>query len=373
VTCVVIGDTGAGKSEFGNRYLGDSLFEANDSPLPVTLEPQVKSSVVDGVTRQVIDTEGHADGNSVSSKQIQTLARFFRNWKQGVNGICVILNGQHDRFSQGIKDTLRFSYNTFATCEVLKHICVVFTRCYDAVRNPNRKRKETEYRRFVQEFLQEISGVDTVPTVPVFFVDSLDPESEETERNMVQFHGWLTGLSPLSTSDVKEVALRDKIEDEFANAVFANYRYEGPPEDQKRFAIFEDRRRQKIKPYNGDPPRYGEWIVTQTWEEPAGTQSVKIHEIEHEVEEKRVDHHCAHSWGGFSSHDHTHFQIVRKTWTEQWKETISFDGKVTTTKPVRVGGFSERVIRSDRKRGFSSAYRMVDKYMRQRRMVAARV
>jgi GTPase SAR1 family protein len=61
LTCVVIGDTGVGKSEFVNRYLGAQLFKASDSPFPVTLEPQVRSSVVDRVTRQAIDTEGPSD------------------------------------------------------------------------------------------------------------------------------------------------------------------------------------------------------------------------------------------------------------------------------------------------------------------------
>jgi hypothetical protein len=87
---------------------------ANESPDPVTLTPSVQSAVGDGLTRNVIDTEGHADGNSMSSEQIQTLALFLRKWSKGVNGVCVILNGQSDRFSQGIKDTLQWACSTFA-------------------------------------------------------------------------------------------------------------------------------------------------------------------------------------------------------------------------------------------------------------------
>jgi hypothetical protein len=115
VTCVLVGDTGAGKSEFGNRYLGTQLFAASDSPFPVTLAPKAESKVIAGLSHYVIDTEGHADGNSVSSEQIQKLALFLREWQFGVNAVCIVLNGQHDRFSQGIKDTLRWAYNTFVT------------------------------------------------------------------------------------------------------------------------------------------------------------------------------------------------------------------------------------------------------------------
>jgi hypothetical protein len=325
----------------------------------VTLEPQVKSSVVDGITRQVIDTEGHADGNSVSSEQIQKLALFFRAWKQGVNGICVVLNGQSDRFSQGIRDTLRWAYNTFGTPDVLDHICVVFTCCYDGIAKPNRNNKKTEYHACVQDFLREVSGVKTVPTIPFFFVDSLNYQSEDTKNNMVQFHGWLASRTALSTSKVREVALRDKIEEEFQKKVLARHRTDGPPDNQSRFAVYEDRKREKIIPYNGDKPRYGEWIVERTWEEPAGHQSVKIQTRTHEAEEKRVDHHPPHAMGGFSSRDHTHFQIIRKTWTEQWTETTSFDGRIEKSEPVRVGGISEQVIRKGRERGFTSGYESI--------------
>lgn len=62
VVLMVIGDTGTGKSSFGNLYLGRPAFKESDSPAPVTLESTSASSVVDGITRTVIDTEGLSDG-----------------------------------------------------------------------------------------------------------------------------------------------------------------------------------------------------------------------------------------------------------------------------------------------------------------------
>jgi hypothetical protein len=332
------------------------MFQTSDSPFSVTVEPQVHSTDIDGVTRQVIDTEGHADGNSITSEQIQRLALFLRNWEHGVNGICVVLNGQHDRFSQGIKDTLRWMYNTFGTPDVLNHICIVFTRCYDAVANPNRRRKETEYRRCVQEFLMGISGVVTTPAIPIFFVDSLDVRSVETERNMVQFHGWLSSRQSLSTNEVRTVGLRENIEDEIETRVLTGYRYDGPPNDQYRFALYVDRTRQKLTPYNGDPPRYGEWNITRRWEEAAGHQTIVTHSAQHAIESKRVEHHNAHSWRGFSSKSHSHWNVFRITWTEQWTVTTSFDGDVTQTQPTQVGGKSEIHLYSGEERGWVPGY-----------------
>jgi hypothetical protein len=356
VTSLVIGDTGAGKSEFGNRYVGASLFEANDGPMPVTAAPSSNSRVVDGMTRRVIDTEGHADGNSVSSIQIQKLASFFRTWQYGVNGICVVLNGQNDRFSQGIKDTLRWAYNTFGTQDVLTHICIVFTRCYDAVPYPNRERKQTEYRACVRTFLQEISGVSSAPEIPIFFVDSIDMESMKTKQNMTQFHGWLVSRTPLPTDRVQAVALRDNVEEEYQRRILTRYRYQGPPSDQYQYAVYQDKKRQKLTPYNGDSVRYGEWEVTREWEEYAGHQKIETRSRNRETEDKMVDHHSGHSMSGFSRRDHTHYTIRRNTWTEQWTVTTHFDGTVTETSPVRVGSVSTRTIDSDRERGWTDGY-----------------
>lgn len=358
-TCLLIGDTGVGKSEFGNRYLGNRRFEANNSPFPVTLNPKVESTIVDRVTRNVIDTEGHADGNSISSEQIEKLALFLKQWNRGVNAVCVILNGQSDRFSQGIKDTLRWAYNTFGTPDVLGHICIVFTFCYDGIARPNRPQKEGEYRQCVQDFLREVSGVATIPSIPIFFVDSLNKESAETERNMIQFYSWVMGRQPLPTNNVRAVELRDKIDIEQATRVFVQYRYSGPPENQYRYAVYEDRERQRVTPHNGDPVRYSEWKMTRRWEESAGHQRIVTEFIPHEVEVKEVEHHSGHSVSGFSSRAHTHYSIKRKSWQEQRTITTSFDGTVTRSQPVMVGQVSWRTIESNRERGWTDPYEHV--------------
>jgi hypothetical protein len=241
----------------------------------------------------------------------------------------------------------------------LNHICIVFTCCYDGIARPNRSRKETEYRKCVQDFLREVSGVATIPSIPIFFVDSLDQESVETKENMIQFHGWVVSRQPLPTANVRAVELRDKIEVEERTRVFVGYQYSGPPEDQYRYAIYEDRERQKVTPHNGDPVRYSEWKVNRQWEESAGHQRIVTESIPHEVEVKEVDHHDGHSWSGFSSRAHTHYSIKRKSWAEQRTVTTSFDGTVTRGRPVQVGQVSWRTIASDRERGWSDPYERV--------------
>jgi hypothetical protein len=109
-------------------------LEIDDTQNPVTLAPKVARSMVNGMRQYVIGTEGHADGNSVSSEQIQKLASFLKSWTLAVNGVCIVLNGEHDRFSQGIKGIFRWSYYTFGSPEVLNNIYIMFMRCYAGIK-----------------------------------------------------------------------------------------------------------------------------------------------------------------------------------------------------------------------------------------------
>jgi predicted GTPase len=46
VTVLAVGDTGAGKSCFLNKFLGQELFATSDLPQPMTLETSVQRSQV---------------------------------------------------------------------------------------------------------------------------------------------------------------------------------------------------------------------------------------------------------------------------------------------------------------------------------------
>jgi hypothetical protein len=263
----------------------------------------------------------------------------------------------YESFSQGNKDIVRWAYNTFATVDVLSHIAIVFTCCFDAVARPNRERKQTEYRREVQAFLRQVASVPECPEIPVFFVDSADLTSVATNNNMIQLHGWLVNRQPISTANTQEVALRDEITEERQDRVACGYRYSGPEHNQYRYQKYENRVRQKIRPYNGDPVRYGEWRTVHSWEEPAGHQTIEEKARTREQEIKEVKHEYAHSMFGRSCHDHTHFQIYRNKWTETWTVKIDFDGRKTETTPTRSGSIDTRMIEADGwDRGFTPGY-----------------
>ncbi|KAK8876414.1 hypothetical protein M9Y10_006620 [Tritrichomonas musculus] len=208
VTIFMVGDAGAGKSSFGNLYLEADAFEANDSAMPDTKNTVTRSNEVDGMKRWAIEAESLNDGNSINSIQIQNLAKLMMNYERGVNAIVIVLNGRCPRFSQGVKDIIKFSYNAFDTKEVLNHMCIVFTNC-ENTDFLNRNQKKIEYLKCIQNYLSEISSfpVEEIPEIPMFFVDCYPKESNtETPENMTQFHQWVCSRTPLGTKQFKKYA-----------------------------------------------------------------------------------------------------------------------------------------------------------------------
>ena len=199
VVVIGVGDSGSGKSSFGNLYLNKQCFDESDSPDPCTKNPIFQQNEIDGMIRKYYDTEGHCDGNSVTSKQIQKLAIYLSEQNPLVNSVAIILNGQCPRFSQGVKDLIKFAYVSFGGEKVLGYICIVFTMCFSILpNNPNRNKRREEYKEHAMKYLSEISGIKDIPEVPVFFVDCKDPSGEETKTNLIQFHGWSVSRKPIT-------------------------------------------------------------------------------------------------------------------------------------------------------------------------------
>lgn len=364
----------------------------------------------------MIDTEGLNDGESINSIQIQNLAKLMRNYERGVNAIVVVLNGQYDRFSQGVKDIIKFTYNAFSDKKAMNNMCIVFTRCLDPKR-PNRQTKRTMYMSKVRSYLSEISGVplSDVPEIPVFFVDCYPEEGDkDTPSNMVQFHGWVCSRKPLSTKEFKEAGYREDRVEETRTRISKGMRKEG----HITYEMFEDQKRTKIIPNNREPPRFTDWVVVKKYEEPIKSETVekrkdfdlgfkfssdgkvrykvtvdqerkitkdlktgKIikttdwHNVSEEhkkeagrlsereetktkkFEKKEVEHHYAHSLFGFSSNDHTHYKIYHVSYTEKRIIKIDYDGKETAGNWFVVPGSQKSiVVKDDRERGFTDPY-----------------
>jgi hypothetical protein len=143
-----------------------------------------------------------------------------------------------------------------------------------------------------------MSATGSAAEVPISLVKCLPPDSAGADRNVVKLQG----------SSV-DALLFSKIEEEHEPRVFTGYRYTGKPNDQYRWAVYEEKKRRKIIPGNDDPVRDTEWVVIRTWEEPAGHQTIETRSRQRVQEGKDTVHYSFHSLFGASRHSHTHYTL----------------------------------------------------------------
>jgi predicted GTPase len=108
-TLLLIGQTGAGKSQLGNAYLKSDVFRVGDDPDSETFETSSNEKKIDGVIRCVIDTQGLDDTQGVDEKHIQQMVNFMKRWNRGVNAVGLIINGQQPRLDVGTQKLEGFS------------------------------------------------------------------------------------------------------------------------------------------------------------------------------------------------------------------------------------------------------------------------
>lgn len=407
VTLIAIGDSGSGKSSFGNMYLQKQIFDVSDSADPCTRNPVFGMNEIGGLIRRFCDTEGHCDGNSVNSQQIQKLATYLGEKNPQVNGIVIVLNGQCPRFSQGVKDLIKFAYKSFGGEKILAHISVVFTRCFAVLpKIPDRTKLNKEYKAHIMNYISEISGIQDVPDVPVFFADCDDPDGDETKSNLIQFHGWAVSRTTI-TLNPKSIRPPDDIVEEKQNFTKGYV-----IENDIKYSIIEKKKRNKIIPNNKEAVRYTEWVTYDTYKEPiekyqkerrnvdggyvyrgnyrykeirteerVNTIDIKTNKVtngywyfvskkENDAGKKRFgkeiktvknrgkDGKHDESWWAFGLNHHTHYRIYEVTYKMERDFVIDYDGNKSYISDWKTIPNSrvETTIKRDKERGYSNFY-----------------
>jgi hypothetical protein len=271
-TLLAIGQTGAGKSELGNAYLEDrNLFDAAGGPDSVTTETLSQEKVIHAVNRIYIDTQGLNDTEGVDAKHIQQMVDFLRNWKNGVNAVVLVINGQSDRLDKGTQRLIKFVHTFFNNPDFWNHTCIVFTKNYRE--NPvDEKKLSTEYKQKVQNIIIECIGnipLNHVPQIPTFFVDSKKYDTDNnTKSQLAELHGFAYSLTPLSTEYVVApdfIYMRKEKQNRYAEKVGEKIIEEGN-NIKKKIITYEDQEREKQWDYDNHES-YTEWKMIKRWEE----------------------------------------------------------------------------------------------------------
>jgi hypothetical protein len=272
VTLTVIGQTGAGKSQFLNGYLQANCFQACADPEAVTLVTSSNESLIrdekTGIQclRTAIDTQGLDDTRGVDAAHVQQMVEFLKAWRHGVNAFALVINGQHDRFDGGTQKLVKLINTFFNNPTFWNHVCIVFTKCYAGCDEIDKEVKETKYRKLVLKLICECQGgqITNPPLLPVFFVDSKKYNIDrETKDQYALLHAFICGLDPLPTQRVVVPNVSYlKIEKETRQNQLVNTRITG----ETRIQTYEDQEREKRTGFDGRTITYSEWKAIRTRE-----------------------------------------------------------------------------------------------------------
>ena len=221
---IILGETGVGKSNFGNFLIKDNKFEISPSPNSMTLNVQ------QGESKEIIvlDTPGVNDTSTdenIEEKHLIEITKAFKNEKN-LNTILILLNYQTPRLSRNLKIMIKLFCSVFKISFFLKHLGIVFTRCFTEDGRPDDEelnQKRIEWDREIKKIIKNslINEQLTEDKIQYFFVN-LNPKKkvldQKTEEEMMRCKLWIVSNEYMNTDIIKvekNPGCTEKEEEEF--------------------------------------------------------------------------------------------------------------------------------------------------------------
>ena len=221
---IILGETGVGKSNFGNFLIKDNKFEISPSPNSMTLNVQ------QGESKEIIvlDTPGVNDTSTdenIEEKHLIEITKAFKDEKN-LNTILILLNYQTPRLSRNLKIMIKLFCSVFKISFFLKHLGIVFTRCFTEDGRPDDEelnQKRIEWDREIKKIIKNslINEQLTEDKIQYFFVN-LNPKKkvldQKTEEEMIRCKLWIVSNEYMNTDIIKvekNPGCTEKEEEEF--------------------------------------------------------------------------------------------------------------------------------------------------------------
>ena len=128
VKIVLVGPTGAGKSQFCNflhNDLSNSIYQVKASLNSCTSVPQSTIFERQNLKIELIDSPGSSDSNNNDEDNLRKLANFLRS-KNEIHQIFLVLNF-NNRLNKDTRDYLKILSWIFTPIQFIANLIVIFT------------------------------------------------------------------------------------------------------------------------------------------------------------------------------------------------------------------------------------------------------
>ncbi|BFU26340.1 AIG1 family protein [Entamoeba histolytica] len=203
---LLIGETGTGKSLLSNSILQKNVFKVGNSPDSETKEVAKYFGEGERSDLIVIDTPGFNDTNNFDNKHIQNIVNCVR--VEGLQGIILTMDFYTCKFTDNIKQVIETINDVFKIKDIWKHVCIVWTRCYNYIppkKIDEGKKEKEQFKENIISFIKQINKTNEEFDIPMYYVDSQPDEDYDNKRSEKEIERLIEWAKELELIDEKEI------------------------------------------------------------------------------------------------------------------------------------------------------------------------
>ena len=198
--CILIAETGCGKSSLGNYALGiEDAFQVSPDPESCTKETIRKISQLDPHIC-IVDTPGLMDSSGRDKIHYEQMLNVIKEMKE-LHFILLLFNFTCPRLSSSLKYMIKFLCNVFPK-NFAHHVGIVFTHYdHDYQMKINRKKDDprTHKKKFIKdvmELISETTNEELFLGPPVYFLDSYIRD-DNSNAELMRLLAFAKSLKPI--------------------------------------------------------------------------------------------------------------------------------------------------------------------------------